>query len=127
MSEDTNTKEDLIKLKREFMRSIFHVRKMSFQILERFVLGEPQGIAFDLDSAASNLSGAISIYKQMATTFNKTEEERKDDDVHTEHCCLVCGCKYGDDYKDEDGFIACSVVSKRKKQSYPCTGEGHGG
>jgi len=33
-------------------------------------------------------------------------------DVHTEHCCLVHGCKYG----DED----CPVVTKNKTQSYPC-------
>jgi cytidine deaminase len=35
-------------------------------------------------------------------------------DVHTKHCCLQHGCKYG----DED----CSVVRKkhRRKQSNPC-------
>jgi len=33
-------------------------------------------------------------------------------DVHTEHCCIVHGCKYG----DED----CTVVQKRHPQSYPC-------
>ena len=47
-------------------------------------------------------------------------------DVHTEHCCKNCGCKYGEDtpeydpyYKEE--YIECSVVSGRKIQSYPCT------
>lgn len=39
----------------------------------------------------------------------ETPEAKKD--VHTEHCCLTCGCKYGDDN--------CSVVTERKKQSYP--------
>ena len=34
-------------------------------------------------------------------------------DVHTEHCCIVHGCKYG---KDEE----CTVVQKRQPQSYPC-------
>ena len=34
-------------------------------------------------------------------------------DVHTEHCCLVHGCKYGNAYK-------CTVMSCREKQSYPC-------
>jgi len=34
-------------------------------------------------------------------------------DVHTEHCCIVHGCKYGQD--DE-----CTVVQKRQPQSYPC-------
>lgn len=34
-------------------------------------------------------------------------------DVHTEHCCATCGCKYG----EPDG---CSVCSGAKVQSYDC-------
>lgn len=33
-------------------------------------------------------------------------------DVHTEHCCANCGCKYGDD--------DCPVVLRKKRQSYKC-------
>lgn len=33
-------------------------------------------------------------------------------DVHTEHCCLRHGCKYG----DED----CTVTTGKARQSYPC-------
>ncbi len=33
-------------------------------------------------------------------------------DVHTEHCCLKHGCKYGDG--------DCPVTTEQKKQSYPC-------
>ncbi len=33
-------------------------------------------------------------------------------DVHTEHCCIIHGCKYGDD--------DCTVVSGEKPQSYLC-------
>ena len=33
-------------------------------------------------------------------------------DVHTEHCCVIHGCKYG----DED----CTVTTGELKQSYPC-------
>ncbi len=33
-------------------------------------------------------------------------------DVHTEHCCVACGCKYDDDN--------CSVVTGKLKQSYAC-------
>ncbi len=33
-------------------------------------------------------------------------------DVHTEHCCMVHGCKYGKKH--------CPVVIKEKRQSYPC-------
>lgn len=33
-------------------------------------------------------------------------------DVHTEHCCLLHGCKYNDDN--------CTVVTMQAIQSYPC-------
>ena len=33
-------------------------------------------------------------------------------DVHTEHCCAVHGCKYGD--------RGCSVKTGAKAQSYTC-------
>jgi hypothetical protein len=33
-------------------------------------------------------------------------------DVHTEHCCVRHGCRYGDEN--------CSIVRKQKKQSYDC-------
>lgn len=33
-------------------------------------------------------------------------------DVHTEHCCKVHGCKYGD--------AECSVVTRQKRQSFAC-------
>lgn len=49
-------------------------------------------------------------------------------DVHTEHCCLNCGCKYGEDVEIEmpfenESFIGCSVASKDKKQTNPCNGD----
>ena len=34
-------------------------------------------------------------------------------DVHTEHCCIIHGCKY---YKDDE----CSVIQRKAKQSFPC-------
>lgn len=37
----------------------------------------------------------------------------KNTDVHTEHCCIVHGCKYGED-------STCPVTNGRKKQSYTC-------
>ena len=36
----------------------------------------------------------------------------KTKDVHTEHCCVKHGCKYGDD--------DCTVWLGFKRQSYPC-------
>lgn len=33
-------------------------------------------------------------------------------DVHTEHCCVLHGCKYGD--------VFCTVVTRKADQSYPC-------
>ena len=34
-------------------------------------------------------------------------------DVHTEHCCVIHGCKYGQ-------HDTCSVVNERKPQSFIC-------
>jgi hypothetical protein len=33
-------------------------------------------------------------------------------DVHTEHCCILHGCKYGDD--------DCTVMKRLAPQSYVC-------
>jgi hypothetical protein len=38
--------------------------------------------------------------------------QEKYKDVHTEHCCKIHGCKYGDS--------DCSVAMGTKKQSHPC-------
>jgi len=54
----------------------------------------------------------------VVVMFKKLPEFSKDTnrvtDVHTEHCCARCGCKYG----DED----CTVVTGKLIQSYPCNG-----
>ena len=34
------------------------------------------------------------------------------EDVHTEHCCRRCGCRYGS--------LVCTVVNGVRKQSYGC-------
>ena len=41
------------------------------------------------------------------------QEPAQELDVHTEHCCLIHGCKYGDDEN-------CTVATKQKRQSFPC-------
>lgn len=46
-------------------------------------------------------------------------ETKSNKDVHTEHCCKLCGCKYG---KDD-----CPVETGVKKQSYECGGGAHCG
>jgi hypothetical protein len=38
-------------------------------------------------------------------------------DVHTEHCCIRHGCKYG---YVKGAFNACTVIDGRKPQSFPC-------
>lgn len=38
-------------------------------------------------------------------------------DVHTEHCCLKHGCKYG---RWRSKLDDCSVAAGRKSQSYMC-------
>jgi len=47
--------------------------------------------------------------KCICAKYILTKQEK---DVHTEHCCKRCGCKYGS--KD------CSVVSGKKRQSLKC-------
>ena len=37
----------------------------------------------------------------------------KTKDVHTEHCCIVHGCKYNEDE-------LCTVMNGNRKQSHPC-------
>lgn len=43
-------------------------------------------------------------------------------DVHTEHCCVKHGCKYGyvPDYSYDMAGEVCTVVSLEKEQSFPC-------
>lgn len=41
---------------------------------------------------------------------SQVNKERKN--AHTEHCCKICGCKYGDD--------DCPVAGGVAKQSYSC-------
>lgn len=44
------------------------------------------------------------------TLMNSSDPNIKD--THTRHCSLD-SCKYGDDLPNEDGYIECTVVSKR--------------
>lgn len=48
---------------------------------------------------------------------DKYPEQKENRDIHTEHCCVIHGCKYGDDMFSEGG---CSVVSKIKIQTKLC-------
>lgn len=46
-----------------------------------------------------------------------TPGPEEDKDVHTEHCCVIHGCKYGArEYRDTD----CPVETGKKKQSHAC-------
>lgn len=55
-------------------------------------------------------------------------EREVNQDVHTEHCCVVHGCEYSWSLNDEgDGFAteeqvrqACSVLNRTKRQSHTC-------
>lgn len=69
--------------------------------------------------------------RELALQEQKAKEvvdsSAKETDVHTRHCCKTCGCKYGEDKPeespfvgDDEPFIACSVVSGRRKQEYAC-------
>lgn len=51
------------------------------------------------------------VYKSHMAITDATPDSKKD--VHTEHCCTICGCKYSN--KAED----CSVNDGSKRQSFP--------
>jgi len=53
--------------------------------------------------------------KSMPWTIPGSEK-----DVHTEHCCVRHGCKYGEDF-------FCTVVQKKKPQSFICEHCAHEG
>ena len=57
-------------------------------------------------------SKLIQMRKDYRESFIHNREEKSNRDVHTEHCCIFHGCKYG--YED------CPVESGVKAQSYPC-------
>jgi hypothetical protein len=54
----------------------------------------------------------VAAVEQIKSILLKRLSKRPRADVHTEHCCLEHGCKYG----DED----CSVTNYSQKQSFPC-------
>ena len=54
----------------------------------------------------------VAAVEQIQNLLMKRLSKRQVKDVHTEHCCLEHGCKYGDD--------DCSVTNYHQKQSFPC-------
>jgi hypothetical protein len=77
----------------------------------------------DKEYRYATLAAAIEAYNNGPRPTRELDENR---DVHTEHCCKTCGCKYGDDVPrdgNDETDVGCSVVSGHRKQSYPCSGE----
>ena len=55
----------------------------------------------------------LEFIKGMALPIRQfTPGPESEKDVHTEHCCVFHGCKYGDD--------DCPVILETKSQSYHC-------
>lgn len=52
----------------------------------------------------------------LPLSSNESTSPKQRTDVHTEHCCKWCGCKY----QEED----CTVVTGVLKSSVGCTGDG---
>lgn len=79
---------------------------------------------YTMEVEAENVSDARKQwenYKSITLSCDRTEDgilsvTLKDNqpvaekDVHTEHCCLTCGCKYGSE--------TCTVITEQKSQSY---------
>lgn len=64
----------------------------------------------EIDSMYYWIRGFLAQSNPIPATFVAGPEEEKD--VHTEHCCVDHGCKYGAD--------DCPVEHGKKKQSFPC-------
>lgn len=77
------------------------------QICRKEIMTESGILCHDCQTKALELYG-ISLREKKVS--NKDIHK----DVHTEHCCSLCGCKYGD--------TDCPVVTGQKKQSHPCVG-----
>lgn len=57
-------------------------------------------------------SGWVKLLEIWGDRYPEPEDNQ---DEHTERCCIIHGCKYGD-----DEWGGCSVVSKEKVQSHIC-------
>lgn len=60
----------------------------------------------------SNMNAGLftMVYRDMTESIPETPENEKN--VHTEHCCVMHGCKYGD--------TNCPVERKIQRQSHQC-------
>lgn len=65
----------------------------------------------------SDLDKVLEAYSFGVKEPKVAPENEHKRDVHTEHCCIHCGCKYGEEKS------GCSVTTWVLKQSYPCTGD----
>ncbi len=72
------------------------------------------GVSLQHASAAfmSNMNAGLftMVYRNMTESIPETPEAEKN--VHTEHCCVIHGCKYGD--------TDCPVERKIQRQSFQC-------
>jgi len=75
---------------------------------ERRELEEAYIRDFVLDIAMA-LTGCQASLHPVAIRFRDPSQPT---DVHTEHCCAIHGCKYGDP--------DCTVETGKRLQSYPC-------
>lgn len=80
------------------------------------IILDPKADQDDKEMAITTLLDAV--YGGSNLFFPPTDEEMataragNDRDVHTEHCCVIHGCKYSND--------DCTVASEEKIQSFPC-------
>jgi len=70
-----------------------------------------------VDTALPGYEACVERLEQAIKVIESKVVSVPDDtkDVHTEHCCKNCGCKYGDDRTG-----GCSVRSEHRKQSFKC-------
>jgi rubredoxin len=79
-------------------------------LIKRMKKDKPKKQVSEKGSPGGGLSPSSTV--PPASAAPEPGEAADSSDVHTEHCCRKCGCKYGDK--------KCTVVSGEKLASHPC-------
>jgi len=107
-------------LKEKISRKMFQVSAIACNVSSALSEANQNSLLSDLAEIQKCCVEAATAFKTMQTTYTAEQHAQQLPDVHTEHCCKLCGCKYGDDTVDDEGYVRCSVANDSKKQTYPC-------
>ncbi len=99
----------------ETMNKIIEIwKEHSYFSLGRFISNSLYGNFLE-DISNEELLRGMEIYSGHLKLKQESQEIHEDKnpitDVHTRHCCKICGCKYGES--------DCTVVTGHLKQEFP--------